>query len=641
MKKIIILCFLAISCEDVNRIWDNPYDPRSDRSLWTPDSLEVKQDPLSLGKIELSWLRKGRDFDGFIIERKIGKGDWQDSLAILWDSIYNWIDTLDLKEVVKNPEEYSYRLYAYADSNISNKVDISIKPNVPGPPQPVDVIAVDYLPNEITYAKDKILTVKWEKSLEGSFKKYHLNHTIENSSDTSVIVFENINTTSWDTNKFDAKKQHWYWVEMEDSTGQKTKGSAKANLINKVPPAVQLDSIIYSTGFFELKWSAVTINDFDQYIIQRIDISNGSIINTFIDLKETESAQAIANRDEEHQYQIITIDRWADSSFSNIQSASSYQRIVKVDDLVETGDDITIANLGPNLSFKHVLNQVNAYFPIWIQDGKKVFSFYDGGVGLLVNENGSNLKKITGVEALDIAFDLTGLSAVFTGEDHNIYYLNINSNDAPNLIATHTNNEWYSDPEIFLKDQKQYILYSKRKYQSNNNIGVEDIYTSDVDNNGIVKLTNAQNQEKFIMPRMSPDQRKILYVKEKDGLYIMDYPVIPGNENIKSVTENGAKLVPVYSKHFRNIRWSPDNKRAVFWTYKNSTYFLYVFELGGDPEIKLLEVGGRYADWIDTDTIIFRSEPSNAMFTKNVSSSTNTDPTSFSDAPWAQLQPWQ
>ena len=639
MKKIILLCFLTISCEDEKRVWDNPYDPRSDRSLWTPDSLKINQNPLSLDEIELSWLRKGRDFDGYIIERKIGSGDWQDSVAILWDSIYNWIDTLDLKEVVKNPEEYSYRLYAYADSNISNKVGISIKPNVPGPPQRIDVIAVDYLPNEITFAQDKILTVKWEKSLEGSFNKYHLNHTIENSSDTSIITFDDLNTASWDTNEFDPKKQHWYWIEMEDSTGQKTKGNAKANLINKVPPAVQLDSIIYSAGFFELKWSAVTIEDFDQYIIQRIDISSGGIINTFIDLKETESFQAVANQDEEHQYQIITIDVWADSSFSNIRNASSYQRIVKVDNLVETGDDITIANLGPNLSFKHVLSQVNAYFPIWIQGGNKVFSFYDGGVGLVVNEDGSNFKKITGVEALDIAFDLTGLSAVFTGGDHNIYYLSINSNDAPNLIATHTNNEWYSDPEIFLKDQKQYILYSKRKYQSNNNIGVEDIYTSDVDNNGILKLTNAQNQEKFIMPRMSPDQSKILYVKEKDGLYIMDYPVVQGNENIKSVTENGAKLVPVYSKYFRNIRWSPDSKRAIFWTYNNSTYFLYVFELGGDPEIKLLEVGGRYADWIDSNTFIFRSEPSNAMFTKNVSSSTNTDPTPFSVSPWAQLQP--
>ena len=623
----------------MNRVWDNPYDPRSDKSLWTPDSLKAEQ--ISLDEIELSWQRKGRDFDGFKIGKKMGEADWQDSVAILWDSIYSWIDTLDLKEVVKNHVEYSYRLYAYADTNISNIVGISIKPIVPGPLGPVDVISVDYVPNETIYAQEKNLTVQWEKSLEGSFKKYHLHHTIENSTDTSVITFDDVNTTSWDTNKFDPKRQHWYWVELEDSTGQITKGNAKPNLINKVPPAVQLDSIIYKAGFFELKWSTVNIEDFQQYTIQHINLSTGNTIFSPLFQKGTASNQAIANQDEEHKYQIITIDVWGDSSFSNIRNASSYQRIVTVDNIVETGVDITISNLGPNLPFKHVLSQVNAYFPIWIQDGKKVFSFYDGGVGLVVDENGSNFKKITGVEALDIAFDLTGLSAVFTGEDHNIYYLSINSNDAPNLIATHTNNEWYSDPEIFLKNGKQYILYSKRKYQSNNNIGVEDIYTSDVDNNGIVKLTNAQNQEKFIMPRMSPDQSKILYVKEKDGLYIMDYPVIPDNENIRSVTENGSKLVPVYSKYFRNIRWAPDNKRAIFWTYKNSTYFLYVFELGGDPEIKLLEVGGRYADWIDSNTIIFRSEPSNAMFTKNVSSSTNTDPTSFSDAPWAQLQPRQ
>ena len=66
-------------------------------------------------------------------------------MAILWDSIYSWIDKLDLKEVVKKPEEYSYRLYAYADSNISNKVGISIKPNVPGPPQPIDAVSYTHL----------------------------------------------------------------------------------------------------------------------------------------------------------------------------------------------------------------------------------------------------------------------------------------------------------------------------------------------------------------------------------------------------------------------------------------------------------------------------------------------------------------
>ena len=71
MKKIILLCFLVITCEDVNRVWDNPYDPRSDKSLWTPDSLKAEQ--ISLDEIELSWQRKGRDFDGFKIGKKMGR----------------------------------------------------------------------------------------------------------------------------------------------------------------------------------------------------------------------------------------------------------------------------------------------------------------------------------------------------------------------------------------------------------------------------------------------------------------------------------------------------------------------------------------------------------------------------------------
>ena len=85
IRALLILIFLIIACEDVKRVWDNPYDPRSDRSLWTPDSLYA--DSLSANKIQLNWIRKGRDFDGFIIDKKIGESEWVDSLVFLWDSI--------------------------------------------------------------------------------------------------------------------------------------------------------------------------------------------------------------------------------------------------------------------------------------------------------------------------------------------------------------------------------------------------------------------------------------------------------------------------------------------------------------------------------------------------------------------------
>jgi hypothetical protein len=170
MKKIILLCFLAISCEDVKRVWDNPYDPRSDRSLWTPESLKAEQ--ISPDEIELSWLRKGRDFDGFKIDRKVGNGEWMDSVVTLWDSIFTWTDILEMKSVVQNKNLYSYRLYAYADTNRSNMVTVTVNPLIPDPPGPVQI-------NSIIYADKppKTMTIEWTKSNDGSFKQYNLYHS--------------------------------------------------------------------------------------------------------------------------------------------------------------------------------------------------------------------------------------------------------------------------------------------------------------------------------------------------------------------------------------------------------------------------------------------------------------------------------
>ena len=77
---ILTLFIILFSCEDKIREWDNPYDPRSNKSLWTPDSLDATQTAENI--IELTWVRKGRAFDGFIIDRKLGLDEWvfKDSL---------------------------------------------------------------------------------------------------------------------------------------------------------------------------------------------------------------------------------------------------------------------------------------------------------------------------------------------------------------------------------------------------------------------------------------------------------------------------------------------------------------------------------------------------------------------------------
>ena len=125
-----ILTFFIIlfSCEDKIREWDNPYDPRSNKSLWTPDSLDATQ--IAENIIELTWVRKGRAFDGFIIDRKLGLDEWMFKDSLFDDESTTWTDTLNLKTLVGNHVEYQYRIYAYADSNISLKKLVKSRQNL-------------------------------------------------------------------------------------------------------------------------------------------------------------------------------------------------------------------------------------------------------------------------------------------------------------------------------------------------------------------------------------------------------------------------------------------------------------------------------------------------------------------------------
>ena len=626
---------LLLACEDAKRVWDNPYDPRSDRSLWTPDTLQATQ--LSSDEIELSWLRKGRDFDGFTIDKKVGEGNWLDSVTILWDSTFNWVDKLDLKEVVNNPVEYAYRIYAYADSNISNKVSVKIKPATPGPPDSIDIVSV-------SYTTEPLMTIEWELSIEGDFAKYNL-YKAKDSTGTQVLIqsYDDKNTITHTMTSFDPTIENWFWVEVEDSTGQKTLGTGKGHPVDIVPGPVSLDSITYKGNQFFFNWAKSPISDFEQYVIEQITLPDSTVVNSSVyNTQETTSVGISVENNKEQVYRVRVTDKWNQSAWSNVRGASSYQRVVKVDYMRDLGDDITISNMGPSLPFTHVLSNVNAQFPIWIQNGEKVFSLIDGGVGLLVNKNGTSLRTISGEKPQDIAFNLDQSMAVFTGTDHNIYIVNLNEDESPVKLTNETNNEWYGDPEFIEIEGSTLILYWQRIHQSNNNIGVKDIFTMDLDGKNVKQITNAQNIEKFILPRMSPDRAKILYALEGDGLYIMNYP--GETEGVAVTKVDGQKIMPVTSQHFRNIRWSYDSQKAILWSFENSSYFIYLFTLNANPPLTLLQSGGRYADWINdtnADTIIFRSESSDAMYIKDVSESSSKEPTLLYNAPWAQLQPRQ
>ncbi len=632
IRIIFILLILILACEDVNRIWDNPYDPRSDRTLWTPDSLSV--DTSVEGKITLNWQRKGRDFDGFKIDRKVGNGEWKDSVVTLWDSFFTWTDILEMKSVVQNKDLYSYRLYAYADTNRSNMVTVTANPLIPNPPGPVQI-------NSIIYADKppKTMTIEWTKSNDGSFKQYNLYHSDnENSTFGLYKIFYDVDTNSMDTTGFTVLKENWFKVGVVDTTGQETIGDSKGIPVDPPPSAVILDSIKYANSSFSLNWTQTDITDFSDYTIQEINILDSSVIGeTKITTIGTLSKSLNISEDVERYYRIKLNDVWGNGVNSQIRPASSYQRIVKVDYIRDIGADITIRNLGPTLPFTQLLSNVNAQFPVWIQNGNKLFALIDGGMGLIVNQNGSGLRTISGEVPQNVAFNPDQTLAVYAGVDHNIYLTYLEKDQGPIRITNSTNNEWYLDPEFFENGNK--ILYSQRKHQANNNVGVIDVFTMDLDGLNITQITTAPNVDKFIMPRLNPAENKMLYVKEEDGLYILDFPTQSiGTAVLKS---GNVKVVPESNSKFRNIRWSPDGDKAVLWSKENETYFLYIYDNSASPPLKLLQSGGRYGDWISNDTVLFRYESSDAMYKKAITEDSGADPILFYEAPWAQLQPRQ
>ena len=144
-----------------------------------------------------------------------------------------------------------------------------------------------------------------------------------------------------------------------------------------------LDSILFDNQRFYLSWNSSNENDISNYRVEQISPVDSSVISNSIDIESNKANFEISTQiDEEHYYRLRVNDVWGNFSYSNINPASSYQKIVKLDTVTENGNNIIIMNLGPTMPFMHILTSVNASFPIWIQDGKKVFSFTTNNVGL-------------------------------------------------------------------------------------------------------------------------------------------------------------------------------------------------------------------------------------------------------------------
>jgi len=117
--------FIFTTCEKPER--DNPWDSKAnlDPDDWAPTNAQITVN--SISSVTLDWDYEDKNIEGFRVDRKTGSGAWEEEFA----SIEPNKKSFDDNNVNLAVNSYSYRLYAYAGSNTSAKVEDVIQLSVP------------------------------------------------------------------------------------------------------------------------------------------------------------------------------------------------------------------------------------------------------------------------------------------------------------------------------------------------------------------------------------------------------------------------------------------------------------------------------------------------------------------------------
>ncbi len=123
-KTILLLSFILLSliflssCTKPNP--KNPFDPQVDINV-----KNLTYERLAVDKIELSWDNTITSSNGIIkIDKKVGSGNWQESIAIFNSDETTWTDTL-----ANINQNLKYRIYVLFDENQSNILETDVIDN--------------------------------------------------------------------------------------------------------------------------------------------------------------------------------------------------------------------------------------------------------------------------------------------------------------------------------------------------------------------------------------------------------------------------------------------------------------------------------------------------------------------------------
>jgi hypothetical protein len=218
-------------------------------------------------------------------------------------------------------------------NGMSNSIDAE--------PNQVDVTSVTY--------DLETMTIVWEEysqnmgrvqnmnhnlgtSVTNDFVSYELLHSsTEDGEYTSVVVIDDISTTSYSLSEFDPTQENWFKMKITDFWDLTSIGDGMTNEIDSPPTPSEMYPVVYQGSNIIVSWSQNNENDFHSYHLfesESADMSNQTEIFTSED--NTETIYNLTGLDEtEYRYlHVVVQDIWGLESTSNIGMGSFYYRFV-------------------------------------------------------------------------------------------------------------------------------------------------------------------------------------------------------------------------------------------------------------------------------------------------------------------------
>ena len=342
---ILLLTLLLMTCEKPERIWSNPNDTDSDKSLWAPTELQIEQ--ITVTQIELTWNDNADGEDGFKIDRKIDDGDWEIEYKVVIENMELLLDTIDTHDI-----PYGYRLYAYTNENNSNLVEGSITPTMINPQSPILTVNSN-LSNES-------IDLEWTEIIDEEFAFYKLYRSIDDIitfNDNLVFqTYEKSDTSFSDTGVQEGI--YYYYALFTFLTDNIYFTSNTVNSIMKQnPESVILEIINTDEDSVSLTWTQSNDILFSHYAIYR-DTSPGVTTNsqqiyTTYSNSELSYVDNSINGGETYYYSIAVFDQLSNYSLSNEEQVevplitryfvpSEYPTISDAIDYADAGDSVIV-----------------------------------------------------------------------------------------------------------------------------------------------------------------------------------------------------------------------------------------------------------------------------------------------------------